>query len=134
MSRRNPDDYEVGYGKPPEATRFKPGKSGNPEGRPKGARNQRTELTQELNQKIVVNEGGRRKRVTKRAALYKSLVTKGLQGDAKATQTILLLEARTTPSDIVADQPLDELELDLLRREGPAVIDRLKARSGRGDG
>ena len=37
-----PDDpeeepsYEVGYGKPPQATRFQPGKSGNPKGRPKG--------------------------------------------------------------------------------------------------
>ena len=39
-----PDDpeeeptYEVGYGKPPKATRFQPGKSGNPKGRPKGSR------------------------------------------------------------------------------------------------
>ena len=35
--------YEVGYGKPPQATRFQPGKSGNPKGRPKGSRN-RTKL------------------------------------------------------------------------------------------
>jgi hypothetical protein len=39
-----PDDpgdgpsYEVGYGKPPQATRFQPGKSGNPKGRPKGSK------------------------------------------------------------------------------------------------
>ena len=39
-----PDDpeeaptYEVGYAKPPQATRFQPGKSGNPKGRPKGSR------------------------------------------------------------------------------------------------
>ena len=47
MSRQSPaprDDpaeapaYEVGYGKPPQATRFQPGKSGNPKGRPKGSR------------------------------------------------------------------------------------------------
>jgi hypothetical protein len=29
------DDYEVGYKKPPKATQFKPGQSGNPAGRPK---------------------------------------------------------------------------------------------------
>lgn len=29
--------YQVGHGKPPEATRFKPGQSGNPKGRPKGS-------------------------------------------------------------------------------------------------
>ena len=28
-------DYEIGYGKPPKQTRFKPGQSGNPRGRPK---------------------------------------------------------------------------------------------------
>lgn len=31
-------DYEVGYGKPPPDPRFAPGQSGNPKGRPKGAR------------------------------------------------------------------------------------------------
>ena len=31
--------YEVGYGKPPVATRFQPGQSGNPLGRSKGSRN-----------------------------------------------------------------------------------------------
>jgi Family of unknown function (DUF5681) len=31
------EPYEVGYGKPPKATRFKPGQSGNPGGRPKGS-------------------------------------------------------------------------------------------------
>ena len=29
----------VGYGRPPTTTRFRPGQSGNPRGRPKGARN-----------------------------------------------------------------------------------------------
>lgn len=32
-------EYEVGYGKPPSASRFKKGMSGNPKGRPPGRRN-----------------------------------------------------------------------------------------------
>ena len=38
-SRRGGVDapYEVGYGKPPTGSRFKPGQSGNPKGRPKGS-------------------------------------------------------------------------------------------------
>ena len=32
--------YEVGYAKPPLATRFAPGRSGNPKGRPRGSKKQ----------------------------------------------------------------------------------------------
>jgi hypothetical protein len=32
-------DYEVGYGRPPRHTRFAKGQSGNPRGRPCGAKN-----------------------------------------------------------------------------------------------
>ena len=35
-------DYAVGYGRPPKATQFKPGRSGNPRGRPKGAKSEDT--------------------------------------------------------------------------------------------
>ncbi len=37
MTRRRSrpkEGYEVGYGKPPAAHRFQPGRSGNPNGRP----------------------------------------------------------------------------------------------------
>ena len=37
-------DYQVGYGKPPIEKRFKPGKSGNPRGRPKGAKNKKSRI------------------------------------------------------------------------------------------
>ena len=32
------DAEKVGYGRPPLTTRFKPGESGNPRGRPKGSK------------------------------------------------------------------------------------------------
>ncbi|MFZ3585531.1 DUF5681 domain-containing protein, partial [Loktanella sp. DJP18] len=36
--------YSVGYAKPPESSRFKKGKSGNPKGRPKGAKSKQPNL------------------------------------------------------------------------------------------
>jgi hypothetical protein len=58
---------EVGYGRPPQAHRFKPGQSGNPRGRPKGAKNEATILRDLLNRKIDVREGGRVRKITLRS-------------------------------------------------------------------
>ena len=56
--RNNPDQkgYEVGFGKPPEHTRFKLGQSGNPKGRPKGSRNKIPALIEERLKKIILEE------------------------------------------------------------------------------
>jgi hypothetical protein len=42
-------DYPVGYGKPPPHSRFVKGQSGNPRGRPPGAKNMKTLLTKAMN-------------------------------------------------------------------------------------
>ena len=51
--------YEVGYGKPPEDTRFRKGQSGNPQGRPKGARNKLPALNEERMKHIILEEAYR---------------------------------------------------------------------------
>jgi hypothetical protein len=81
--------YEVGYRKPPKHSRFPKGTSGNPKGRGKGVRNFRTEIESELNSRILITENGKRKRVSKRAAVAKQLVNKAASGDPKAIPTLL---------------------------------------------
>jgi Family of unknown function (DUF5681) len=62
MPRDNEGDYEVGYGRPPRHTRFVKGQSGNPRGRPPGAKNLSSLLGEALNETVIVTEnGGRRK-------------------------------------------------------------------------
>lgn len=101
MADDNPDDevgYNVGYGKPPLHSRFKPGVSANPKGRPKGVRNFQTEINEELRVKITINENGRRKQITKRRAIAKQIVNKSTMGDLKAIP-VLLNETRDKNAD-----------------------------------
>lgn len=77
--------YEIGYRRPPASGQFKTGTSGNAKGRPKGSKNLLTLLVQELNQPVVVNENGKKKKVARQHALVKRMVTNALNGDAKAT-------------------------------------------------
>jgi hypothetical protein len=79
----------VGYGRPPEDTRFKKGVSGNPKGRPKGSQNLATVFVKTLKEKVVINEHGQRKTVSKLEAAIKQLVNKAASGDLRALQLLV---------------------------------------------
>jgi hypothetical protein len=85
MMAKTNRDYEVGYGKPPKGTRFKPGQSGNPNGRPKGSKPIPTLVQKELKTRIAVTEGGVTKRMSKGEAIVKRLFGGALKGDLRAT-------------------------------------------------
>ena len=96
------NDYDVGYKRPPKATRFQKGQSGNPRGRRKGHRNFKTELLEEVSEMILIREAGKPKKVTKMRALLKAQTAKAVQGDTRAAalviaQLIRLLEPLDTP-------------------------------------
>src|SRR5436305_14794907 len=83
-----PEDNDVGYRKPPMATRFKKGKSGNPKGRPKKSlhahRSQRTHMKDDflrvIQQRLTVAEEGGNRRLTIQRTLIKSIVYRAIQG------------------------------------------------------
>ena len=83
------DDDEVGYCKPPKHSRFKPGQSGNTRGRPRKNRSIEAMLKRELDQTVVLKEGGREIRLSKREALIKQLVNRAISGDQKPMQLVL---------------------------------------------
>lgn len=78
------EDDSVGYGRPPRAHQFKPGQSGNPNGRPKGRKNEATMLDELLFKRIPVRQGGRDLRMTVIEAMFRRLVEDALKGNIKA--------------------------------------------------
>ncbi len=89
-----PKDYKVGFGRPPEHSRFKPGQSGNPRGRARGASNFLTDVTKELNEQIRVREGDRERSMTKQRALVKAMVAKALKGDVRSAALLIALMSK----------------------------------------
>jgi hypothetical protein len=86
--------YEVGYGKPPTHTQYRPGQSGYPAGRRKGVRNLKTDVKRTLAMPVKVTEGGRtRTRSTQEAALM-VLREKALKGNTRALERIVELAFR----------------------------------------
>ena len=86
-----PSEYDIGFGKPPAATRFKRGQSGNPKGRPKGKRNAATVIMRALQAKVVINENGRRREVTKFEAAVTQVANKAAGGDLRALNLVTAL-------------------------------------------
>jgi hypothetical protein len=125
-------DNKVGFRKPPEATRFRKGRSGNPRGRPKGSLNLATDLTAELGERITVREDGKPRRVTKQRALIKSLLAKALQGDVRAASTLLALRGRENGEALEGQNPVvDDAELLLVERFIPQVLKSLAKKKER---
>jgi len=81
--------YRVGKGRPPRATRWKPGQSGNPKGRPRGRKNLTTIVRDVLDRKIKVQENGQTRSMPSREAIVKRLVQDALRGDLKAASYLL---------------------------------------------
>jgi hypothetical protein len=85
-----PDDSEddVGYGKPPRATRFAKGQSGNPSGRRRGRRRE-APYEAVLGQMVTIREGGVERRVAAEEAFLLQLTKRGLEGDGAAARATL---------------------------------------------
>ena len=98
--RRADGDYEVGYGRPPMASRFQPGQSGNPKGRSKGAKGFHTLLHEELNATVVAHEHGKATKLTKQQIAIKRQVNKAAEGDHRAFRTVVELLGATPGTEV----------------------------------
>jgi hypothetical protein len=99
---RHRDHYEVGYGKPPEHGRFKPGGCGNPKGRPKGVCNIETDVRNTLRAPVKVTINGKQRKVSTQLAILLRLREKALAGDRHGMDRMLQLAHAYNPEGLAA--------------------------------
>ena len=75
---------KVGRGKPPKHTQWRAGTTGNPWGRPKGAKNLRTYIMEAARDHVTATVGGRTRKISKLQATAMQLATKAAGGDQAA--------------------------------------------------
>lgn len=102
------DDYKVGYGKPPETSKFQKGQSGNPSGRPRGSKNTALAIHRVLNRTVQATVDGKRRKVPLSEAVAMTLSQRALAGDQRAAVSLLKLASS------LHDFEADDAELDAL--------------------
>jgi hypothetical protein len=84
----------VGYRRPPAHSRFKPGQSGNPRGRPTGVKSLSDIVRKIVGQKVTVTENGRTRRIPRLEAILLRAAGEASRGDARALRLLLQLTER----------------------------------------
>ncbi len=104
--RSSSEAYEVGYARPPSATRFKPGQSGNPKGRPKAQQRPKDILAKLLATRIFVQDAGRHRSMTLQEVVMRNIVHGAAGRDPKSIQMLLGLIQRYPELDQAAGAPV----------------------------
>ena len=105
---------DAGFGKPPRTGQFQPGKSGNPNGRPKN-NSLRSDLLEELSESIELTDAdGTLVKLSKQRALVKMLMASALQNDKSAIGSLLSFMKFCSVGN---DETISETSLDVDRLE-----------------
>lgn len=105
--------YKVGYGKPPKHSQFKKGQSGNPKGRPKGAKNISTILHEQLFRPLTITENGRRKQIPLIDAFFRRLGKSALEGDPRSQDRLIRLLPMAATGGSEGDEVTESPDMDV---------------------
>jgi hypothetical protein len=87
-------DHRIGYRRPPRHSRFRPGQSGNPRGRPPGVKSLSDIVRKIIGQKVTVTENGRARRIPRLEAILLRAAGEASRGDPPALRMLLQLTER----------------------------------------
>jgi hypothetical protein len=122
-------DSQVGYGKPPAQHQFRAGQSGNPRGRPKGAKNESTILREIFQRKIETRTNGRVRKITVLEGILLRMTEDSLKGNVKSAGFLLNRYAAMVSGELQR-QDLSEDDREVLE----AFAARLSAQRGDHEG
>ncbi len=95
-------EYDIGYAKPPIGSRFRPGQSGNPRGRPKGRKSAAQLLEDLLAERVTLTINGKRKRLPMDEVVLRALVNKAVAGDVRSIRLLDELRAKEPETEVDA--------------------------------
>ncbi len=89
--KKNKQDYEIGYGRPPKRSQFQPGQSGNPKGRKRRPQSVQVQMHAVVSKKVSITEGGQTKRIPILGVILRTFANKAAKGDLKAANFVFSL-------------------------------------------
>ena len=130
MVERYRPGYAVGYKKPPTATQFKKGRSGNPSGRSIKTVSVSVMMAEELQSTVFITEDGKRVKLEKLRVLFKQVTNQAISGDLRplvhALKFIDKLEKinQTPTKNRPKISPYDGLDLNKLSLDELVALQR----------
>jgi hypothetical protein len=99
-------DYEIGYCRPPEKYKWKPGQTGNPRGRRREPVSKKATWQKLMNELVSLHEQGKTRRVTKYECLCLVHLTKAIKGDTRSVKFVIEEAERAGFGDLGAERAL----------------------------
>jgi len=111
---------EVGYGKPPDETKFKPGQTGNPKGRGKGSVSLKKLLEKKLREVAKQDKEGRKYG----ELIVEATILQAMKGNGQALKTIWeYIEGKVTQPMEHTGKDGGPMVLRVVYDDAPAQID-----------
>jgi Family of unknown function (DUF5681) len=126
-----PPDDDVGYGKPPVASRFQPGQSGNPKGRSKGNKSFAGILGKVLYEKVPLTQNGQMKDMLAIEGILKATRSRAFKGDVRAAKLLLDLGEKHKVEQ--RNEPAREIHIHFVKPD-PDLVAQAEKEGDESDG